>query len=239
MIDSAFYGDSQAVHLWITLLFLATHSPRQIHWLGKTITLQPGQFITGRLKLAEMTNIHQSQVYRILKRLEIEHQIEQQKSNVSSLVTICNWDRYQNTEQQNEQPLNNQRTTNEQPLNTNKNGKKEKNERNGRFAVPRLEEILEAAKELGLPESEANSFFDYYEANGWHVGKSNMRKWQPTLRNWKRRWEERGGKVQETQPGLFSKRTFEQICNAADATVTEILDMTEEQKSLYSRRHNA
>ena len=36
---------------------------------------------------------------------------------------------------------------------------------------------------------DANRFMDYYESNGWKVGKAKMKDWQATLRNWNRRNE--------------------------------------------------
>ena len=36
----------------------------------------------------------------------------------------------------------------------------------------------------------ARTFMDHYEANGWIVGKSSMKDWQSTVRNWMRReWD--------------------------------------------------
>ena len=33
----------------------------------------------------------------------------------------------------------------------------------------------------------ANSFFDYYSANGWKVGRNSMKDWKAAARNWQRR----------------------------------------------------
>jgi hypothetical protein len=43
---------------------------------------------------------------------------------------------------------------------------------------------LQAAK-AGLPESEALRFWNYYESNGWRVGKNPMRSWPSAMANWK------------------------------------------------------
>lgn len=47
------------------------------------------------------------------------------------------------------------------------------------------------ASKIGLPMSEVPRFWDYYESNGWKVGKNPMRSWQGAMRNWKRNWEDR------------------------------------------------
>jgi DNA-binding MarR family transcriptional regulator len=97
---------------------------------GNKITLHSGQLLTGRKAIAKQFSIDESKVQRVLKKLEIEQQIEQQTSNENRLITILNWTEYQQSEQQIEQPVNNECTTSEQPVNTNKNVKNEKNEKN-------------------------------------------------------------------------------------------------------------
>jgi hypothetical protein len=70
-----------------------------------------------------------------LKYLEIEQQIEQQKTTKFTIITILNWDRYQENEQQSEQQVNNKRTTSEQQVNTNKNVKNDKNVENDKKTI--------------------------------------------------------------------------------------------------------
>jgi len=114
IIDHPFYGDPEFLSVWITLLLRATHIPINKNWNGKTITLKPGQLIASRKTLSFMTGVNQSKVYRLLKRLENEQQIEQQKSPRSTIITITNWEKYQSGEQPNEQQMNSYRTTTEQ-----------------------------------------------------------------------------------------------------------------------------
>lgn len=68
---------------------------------------------------------------------------------------------------------------------------KEKNlkkESPSNFKKPSLEELEVYAKELEANFS-VNHFFDYYEANGWKVGKNSMKDWRATMRMWKHRGE--------------------------------------------------
>lgn len=101
-------------HLWVHLLLAANHRDRDELFGGKRITCRPGQFTTGRDQLAKKTGLHRSSIERLLQLLEIEQQIEQQKSNQNRLITIINWERYQNTEQQVEHQPSNDRATIEQ-----------------------------------------------------------------------------------------------------------------------------
>lgn len=62
--------------------------------------LKKGQFSTGRNRLSKETGINRSKIERILKTLEIEHQIEQQKNNKCRIITIVNYEQYQESEHQ-------------------------------------------------------------------------------------------------------------------------------------------
>ena len=115
--------DSDYLSVWIYLLVNATHKEIPALFKGQKITLKQGQLITGRKSISSKLKISESKIYRIINDFKSEHQIEQQTSNKNSLITIINWNRYQNNEQQNETQMNNKRTTSEQQVNTNKNVK--------------------------------------------------------------------------------------------------------------------
>lgn len=118
--------DNDHLAIWIYLLVNATHKEIPAMFQGRKITLKPGQLVTGRKSIAEHLSVSESKVHRVLLAFENDQQIEQQTSNKNRIISILNWDKYQNTEQQNEQQMNNKRTTNEQQMNTNKNVKNER-----------------------------------------------------------------------------------------------------------------
>jgi hypothetical protein len=130
LMDKGYYKKSEYVHLWVHLLFKANHEPSNFQWNQKDVVIKAGQFITGRKKLSEETGISESKCERILKVFENEQQIEQQKTNLFRLITILNYNGYQKSEQQIEQPVNNKCTTNEQPVNTNNNKNNNNKENN-------------------------------------------------------------------------------------------------------------
>jgi len=99
--------DSNYLAVWMYLLLNATHKEIPAIFKGQKITLQPGQLITGRKVIASKFSISESKVQRILNRLKIEQQIEQQTSNKNSLISIVNWKEYQQSEQQIERQSNN------------------------------------------------------------------------------------------------------------------------------------
>lgn len=55
-----------------------------------------------------------------------------------------------------------------------------------RFTPPTLEQLKEFIKNNNL-NIDPERFLDYYESNGWKVGKNPMKDWQATARNWSRK----------------------------------------------------
>ena len=58
--------------------------------------------------------------------------------------------------------------------------------REKRFVKPTLDQIRDYIAEKGL-HVDAEHFFDHYESNGWKVGRTAMKDWKATLRNWGRK----------------------------------------------------
>lgn len=58
--------------------------------------------------------------------------------------------------------------------------------RSKKFTPPTLEELQAYCLEKGI-ELDCEYFLDYYNSNGWVVGKNKMRDWKATARNWARR----------------------------------------------------
>lgn len=54
-----------------------------------------------------------------------------------------------------------------------------------RFTKPTLEEVKAYCIERNN-KVDAEHFYDYYEANGWKVGKNSMKDWKASVRTWER-----------------------------------------------------
>lgn len=54
-----------------------------------------------------------------------------------------------------------------------------------KFKKPGGPELELYAAKLGLPPLEVQKFVDYYESNGWRVGRNSMKSWPAAMRNWK------------------------------------------------------
>ena len=75
-----------------------------------------------------------------------------------------------------------------------------------RFKKPSIEELDEYIVSKGYPVS-AQEFMDFYDANGWKVGKNPMKDWKAAVRTWanRRRQESTGGnKGPETDAGVVT-----------------------------------
>ena len=51
---------------------------------------------------------------------------------------------------------------------------------------PSLEEVIAFSREAGL-NADVQYFYNYYEANGWYIGKRPIRDWKAALRAWARK----------------------------------------------------
>lgn len=57
--------------------------------------------------------------------------------------------------------------------------------RANRFRKPSTDEIVAYCSENDF-KLDAHRFYDYYESNGWRVGKTPMKDWRAAIRNWVR-----------------------------------------------------
>ena len=89
----------------------------------------------------------------------------------------------------------------EKEIDTDKEIEKEREDKkaSSRFIPPTLEEVSAFIAENNYRVN-AEKFIDYYNANGWMVGKTKMKDWKAAVRNWHRNEREvpkQTGKVQQ------------------------------------------
>ena len=137
ILDSAVFQDSEVLKVWIWLLCNVAFEQHDTICYGKVIHLKPGQIATGRKKIAQCTDLNENKVYRALTALKSLGNIEIKATNKYSIITVVNWDKYQDENGKrtsSEQQTNSKTTTEEQQDNSkrtqHKNGKKEKKEKN-------------------------------------------------------------------------------------------------------------
>ena len=123
------FSDANVLKVYIYLLLNAAFKTTE--W--KNETLQKGQLITGRKKLAEAVNISESMVTRILKKLESTGDISLKSNNKYTVITLLKWGKMQGDDYF----FANKRTTNEQQSNNNRTQYKNVNNLKNVKNIPR------------------------------------------------------------------------------------------------------
>lgn len=187
MIKWEWYQDTNVKVVFLHLLLLANHEEKR--WQGHVI--KRGQLITSLAKLSKGTKLSVHKIRVAIDKLKMTGEITSKSSNRFTMISIENWDLYQLTEEKVSNKNTNKCQTDGKQVATNKNDKNIKNEKNiinsGQFSKPTLEDINDYCKEKGYTTIDTSYFYNYYEANGWKVGKNNMKSWKATLNMWNSR----------------------------------------------------
>ncbi|HBQ5946547.1 TPA: DNA replication protein [Klebsiella pneumoniae] len=117
-MDSRFYKDSQAVHLWLHLILKANHVEVTVNTDIGPVTVGRGQMLTGRPTLVSETFIPDNKVRSLLRTFESKGMLNiTSMGKKFSLLTIVKYDDFQS---QNcptvVQRLSNANTSNDAPL---------------------------------------------------------------------------------------------------------------------------
>jgi hypothetical protein len=102
---------------WADMIGLANHKDGFIRVRGINVTIKRGQVGWSEVRLAGRWKWSRSKIRRFLKELETRQQIEQQKNNVTLLLSIVNYDTYQ----ENDNKKDSRRTAERQQKDTNNN----------------------------------------------------------------------------------------------------------------------
>ena len=122
-IDSAVWSDDRLWKLWTCCLLLANHKPGhfKVYMLAKPVEVLPGQFVTSRENLHSIMfpkklkkNPSALTLWRWLYVLQDLGNLNITTNNKFSVVSINNWDTYQQGKNQNEQVVNSRMLQNEQ-----------------------------------------------------------------------------------------------------------------------------
>lgn len=130
MVDWEWFSSPTTSHLLFYFILKANIEDKK--WRGRVI--KRGQFVTSRAVACEESGLTVQEYRTAVKRLLECGTITTETTNTSTIVTLCNYESYQQKEEPsnqpsnqritNQQPTNNQRITNQQPQL--KNNKKER-----------------------------------------------------------------------------------------------------------------
>lgn len=119
---------------WIDILLMVNFTDGICNINNDLIDIQAGQKITSILKLSNRWGWSRKKTDNFLKMLEKEKMLHTKRTTKYTVITIDNWELYQNREQLKEQQKSNKRTSTEHQKNIKraqyKNDKKDKNVKN-------------------------------------------------------------------------------------------------------------
>lgn len=124
------------------------------------------EFLNSRLALGEPVDIQRIQSNEVLQRYTT---FDYQQNRFVPCVT-------QNVTLRNATDIDKEEDIEEE---------EEKKVSSSRFKAPTVDEIKSYCSER-KNDVDAQRFFDYYESNGWHVGKNKMKDWKAAVRTWER-----------------------------------------------------
>lgn len=91
--------DFEKLGWWVDLLLSATHKDTKLLIGGHLIELKKGQLRASSTYLAERWGKAKRTVQKFLDLLESDHMISRESSHKSTIITICNYESYQEVEQ--------------------------------------------------------------------------------------------------------------------------------------------
>lgn len=197
--DWRWRDNSVALGLWLHILLSANwkdgwfsghHIPR-------------GSFATSMRRMSEDTDLSEKTIRKWLKRFEEDKQIELRGMNRFTIIKVINYAKYQDYILENETERSELRYEQRSELRyeqgldnrTNKQINKE-TKKNNIFSPPTREEVQAYCDERHN-FVDADRFVDYYESNGWMVGKNKMKDWKAAVRTWEKNSEPKKKKDKE------------------------------------------
>ena len=179
------------------LCLLAAFKSRTFYIRGNKVELQPMQVAKSIRDLADRWQWGINKVRSFILELEKSGIIDTQKTSVIQIITIKKYVvmntqtdtqtdtpiiKYNNVNNENKDiviesvVVSNEQQTLPTPT-------KEKKRRSSVFVKPTLEECIAYANEKGF-NWDASRFYNYYESNGWRVGRNPMKNWKAAMSSW-------------------------------------------------------
>lgn len=187
-------GEYDKAHAWIDLIMLANHEDKDVVFDYEVVKICRGQFITSIRKLANRWKWSTERTLKYLRLLEQAEMVHRDSNTKRTLITIVNYDKYQdvpNTNEDTDEDTNRTQTEHGSAhgSDTNKNIKNDKNEKNIKHIYGEYKHVKLTDKELERLKndygeedtSSAIKFLDEYiqEKPGYKSKDHNlaMRRW--------------------------------------------------------------
>ena len=178
MIDWEWFSKPEMVQLFIFLLLRA--SVKEAKWQG--LVIKRGQLVTSVASISTATKLTAQKIRTCLQRLEDSGQIERKTTNRFTVITICNYESYQD-KQDDEQQTNNKQITNKQQTNNKQITTYKQYNNNNNITID---------SNIDPAEQEFERFWDIYDKK---VGNK-----QKLLQKWRKLKEDERKAIFETLP---------------------------------------
>lgn len=178
------FDKAEMVQLFVWLLLNASHTDRK--WQGQVV--KRGQILTTTPKIMEALNLSAQQTRTCIGRLKSTGEITCKSTNKYTIITICNYDRYQSNNFENNRQNNGQTNTPATDKQRTNNGHNNNNNviikqlNNNNISVcsnnahtredKERDDIFKIFffKNFANPAYEVERFINHYEAQGWERG---------------------------------------------------------------------
>ena len=171
---------------WMDLLFMAAYKDTSITVRGIRVTVLRGQSMISERQLTERWRWSREKVRRFIRLLVDLQRISPQKTNVTTLISIVNYDTYQINETIDQTTDQSTNETTEEEVKEEQQKKKRNSKRVSKkegFTVPTREEVEKYVDQIGS-HIDIGDFFNYYEATDWKVQGKPMKNWKLTVQTW-------------------------------------------------------
>lgn len=149
LLDNPIFKNDKLFRVFMFCLLRAQHTAGDQLVGDSVVYLDKGQLATGRIAISEQTGLSQQNVRTAISKLEKLGILTIKPTTKYSVITMVNWNQYQQTNQQvtNKQPTSNQQVTTSNNVNNDNNVEKEHGRKQVLPPCPH-QEILEIWSEV-------------------------------------------------------------------------------------------
>lgn len=201
IVDHWLFQDERYFKWWITILLYVNHEGKKFPVNGELVTCNPGESFRSVDDWAAVLKCHKKTLYKFFNLLENDSMIKRKTvgngNRRKHLLTVVNWDKFQEKETEKYTESAPGKYTESVPLTRMNKNEKNKEGKTVRFIPPDLPEltecfrkkILEKGKNLN-PEFEAENFLSFYSSKNWFIGKNKMTNYKSAVTGWVNRAKE-------------------------------------------------
>ena len=132
------FEDPKKLQIWIGLLLMVNHEDNKVNIGLKVFDCKRGQSVRSLLSWANTFKVSKDYIRNVFNLLEKEGMILHENLTVSTRITICNYDSYQDTPNATPTTSNRKPNANQTQGHPNKNDKNNKNEKEDVCTPPKV-----------------------------------------------------------------------------------------------------